>query len=104
MLRATLSVSLGWSPEFTAGVSQVCSTLGVRFFLVLGHSFYMLQITCAPDLTPAQIAQADIADDIIQSFPKSGVKVIAGCAMAIVFIAVCNSACERFHIPCLLAL
>ena len=64
----------------------------------------MLQITCAPDLTPAQIAQADIADDIIQSFPKSGVKVIAGCAMAIVFIAVCNSACERFHSPCLLAL
>jgi hypothetical protein len=71
---------------------------------LLRFVFDALQVTFALCLTPVQIAKADVADDILQSLSKSGLTVVSGCALAIVFIAVCNSACERSDSPCLIAI
>ncbi len=43
-----------------------------------------------------QIASADVADVIIQSFSKSGTKALVGVALGIICITACNVACEDF--------
>ncbi len=43
----------------------------------------------------SQIAKADIADDVIQSFSKSGVNALVACVMAIICITALNLACEH---------
>jgi hypothetical protein len=41
-----------------------------------------------------QIAKADIADDFVQSFSKSGVNALVACVMFIICIAALNLACK----------
>jgi hypothetical protein len=50
---------------------------------------------CIWILTLLQIASADIADVIIQSFSKSGVSVLVGLAMAIICITALNLTCKH---------
>jgi hypothetical protein len=40
-------------------------------------------------------AKADIADDFVQSFSKSGVNALVACVMAIICITALNLACEH---------
>jgi hypothetical protein len=90
-LRATVSFSLGWSPESAAGISQVCRRgLHVSFCVTL--ILVLLEWIFS---NASQIAKTDIADDFVQSFSKIGVNALVACVMAIICITALNLACEH---------